>query len=239
MMKDAAKARAVLFDKDGTLFDFQQSWAQFGATVIDGLAKGDEALAERLADAAGFDRQAVVYRVDSPVAAGSAREILTVWAPLLPEWRPLELAAWLVEEARMHSEKGMTPATQDLPELLTRLKASELALGVATHDATDATHTQLEQAGVLDFFDFVAGVDSGYAEKPDPAMMNAFCAKTGRSADTVVMVGDSVGDLLMGRTAGALATIGVLTGPAPHDLLAPYADLMLDDIGALPAALGL
>ena len=48
------------------------------------------------------------------------------------------------------------------------------------------------------------------------------------------MVGDSTHDLLAGQAAG-MRTIGVLTGPAPHDELAPHADVVLADIGKIPA----
>ena len=47
------------------------------------------------------------------------------------------------------------------------------------------------------------------------------------------MIGDSTHDLLAGRAAGMI-TIGVLTGPAPHEELAPFADVVLADIGKIP-----
>ncbi|MFD2856539.1 HAD family hydrolase [Seohaeicola zhoushanensis] len=48
------------------------------------------------------------------------------------------------------------------------------------------------------------------------------------------MVGDSTHDLFAGRTAG-MHTVGVLTGVAGHEDLAPHADVVLPDIGHLPA----
>ena len=48
------------------------------------------------------------------------------------------------------------------------------------------------------------------------------------------MVGDSTHDLIAGQNAGALA-IGVLSGGAGSDQLAPYADHILADISGLPA----
>ena len=47
------------------------------------------------------------------------------------------------------------------------------------------------------------------------------------------MVGDSTHDLIAGRAAG-MWTVGVLTGIAATDELAPYADAVLPDIGHLP-----
>jgi phosphoglycolate phosphatase len=51
------------------------------------------------------------------------------------------------------------------------------------------------------------------------------------------MVGDSTHDLDAGRAAG-MATVGVLTGLAGAADLAPHADAILPDIGALPGWLG-
>jgi phosphoglycolate phosphatase len=49
----------------------------------------------------------------------------------------------------------------------------------------------------------------------------------------VVMVGDSLHDLMAARAAGMHA-VGVLTGLAEAAILAPFADAVLPDIGALP-----
>ena len=53
----------------------------------------------------------------------------------------------------------------------------------------------------------------------------------------MVMVGDSLHDLVAGRAAG-MQTVGVLTGPACRDELAPCADVVLPDIGHLTTWLG-
>ena len=52
------------------------------------------------------------------------------------------------------------------------------------------------------------------------------------------MVGDSTHDLMAGRAAG-MPTIGVLTGMAGAATLAPYADIVLSNIGEIPGILTL
>jgi len=47
------------------------------------------------------------------------------------------------------------------------------------------------------------------------------------------MVGDSTHDLHAGRAAG-MRTVGVLSGPAPREELAPFANVVLADIGEIP-----
>ena len=46
----------IIFDKDGTLFDFRATWDVWALGVIEELSEGDAALAQRIADAAVFDR---------------------------------------------------------------------------------------------------------------------------------------------------------------------------------------
>ena len=56
---------------------------------------------------------------------------------------------------------------------------------------------------------------------------------TGLDPSRVLMVGDSLHDLEAGRAAG-MRSIAVLTGIARAETLAPHADAVLPDIGALP-----
>ena len=49
--------RGVIFDKDGTLFDFQSTWGIWTAQVLARIAGSDEALLQQLAEALGYDTQ--------------------------------------------------------------------------------------------------------------------------------------------------------------------------------------
>lgn len=234
-----AGAKGVLFDKDGTLFDFDRSWGALGYRVIVELSQGERRLARALAESGGYDLDAGRFAANSPVVSGSVSGLAALWSEILGDWTAEELEIWLRAEVGSMGAARMAPAATDLPGLLRRLRAGGLVLGVATHDAEEATRGQLARAGALDAFAFIAGYDSGYAAKPDPAMLLGFCAATGLRAGEVVVVGDSHHDLRMGRGGRALAAIGVLSGPAGPDLLAPEADLLLPSIEDLPDALGL
>ena len=72
------------------------------------------------------------------------------------------------------------------------------------------------------------------ARSPGPGMCLAFAARpAGWSPARVAMVGDSRHDLEAGRAAG-MRTVAVLTGIARREDLAPHADVVLPDIGAIP-----
>lgn len=221
--------RAILFDKDGTLFDFGATWNAWAARVLADLSEGDAALAHRLAGAVRFDLGRGVFLRDSPVIAGTNREAAALLAAELDSRSIADIEAHLTRRA---AQAPLVPAVP-LGPLLDALREDGLALGVMTNDAEAAARAHLEAAGVLEQFDFVAGFDSGHGAKPDPAPLLAFCAAAGAAPSEAVMVGDSAHDLLAAR-AGGLAAVGVLTGMARRADLEPLADAVLPDIGHLP-----
>lgn len=224
-----APIRAVLFDKDGTLFDFGATWNGWAQALIADLSRGEAALARRLADSLRFDPGAGRFRPDSPVIAGTNREAAECLARALPGADPALLERDLARRAAM---APLAPAV-DLAPFLDRLAGAGLVLGVMTNDAESSARAQLGGAGVLDRFAFVAGFDSGHGAKPAPEPLWAFCDAVGLPPEAALMVGDSTHDLIAGRRAG-MRTIGVLTGLAPAEELAPHADAVLPDIGHLP-----
>jgi phosphoglycolate phosphatase len=119
-----------------------------------------------------------------------------------------------------------------LVPFLTSLRTRGLRLGVATNDTEAPARAHLEAHGITGLFDFVAGYDSGYGPKPGPGMCLAFAKSQGLDPARVVMVGDSLHDLVAGRAAG-MRTVAVLTGVARHADLVGHADSVLPDIGGL------
>ncbi|MBE1283944.1 MAG: HAD-IA family hydrolase [Rhodobacteraceae bacterium] len=220
---------ALLFDKDGTLFDFAATWSAWTGRLIRDFAKGDPAHASRIAEVLGFDLERETFAPDSVVIAHSNDEIAEALSAVLPGQSAEEIAVYMAESA---AEADLVPAT-DLHDLLDRLIGRGLVLGVMTNDAELSARAQLSAAGVLERFTFVAGCDSGYGAKPDPDPLLAFCEAVGVSPERTAMVGDSAHDLVAGRAAG-MRTLGVLTGMAGSEALQPHADAVLPDIGHIP-----
>ncbi|WP_428928453.1 HAD family hydrolase [Marinibacterium sp. SX1] len=225
--------RAVLFDKDGTLFDFARTWNAWSLEVLNHLSGGDEALADALARAIMFDRQAVTFLPGSPAIAGTNDMVARALASELPGADAGQIARFLADSA------AGAPLAEAVPlvPLLAQLAARDMALGVMTNDHESSARAHLSASGVLEMFDFVAGADSGYGAKPDPDPLLAFCDAVGARPGATVMVGDSTHDLVAGRAAG-MRTVGVLTGMSGVAELAPFADVVLPDIGHLPGWLG-
>ncbi|MGF1659168.1 MAG: HAD family hydrolase [Rubrimonas sp.] len=229
--------RGVLFDKDGTLFDFAATWRAAVEALLDALAPGDAALRLRLGGAIGYDPHSGRFAAGSPCVAGSGRQVAEALAAHLPGADPRALEAQALAAEAGLGEATLTPAAEDLGGLLGGLRRRGLRLGVATHDSESAARRHLRAAGVHAHFDFVAGYDSGHGLKPGPGMVFAFAEATGLAPAEIAMVGDSLHDLGAARAAGAALAIGVLTGPADEEELGALADIVLPSIAAIPALL--
>ena len=218
----------IVFDKDGTLFDFRLSWGRWTADLLRALT-ADAEQAQTLGNAIGYDMATGAFDAASPVIAATPREIAECLVPHLPNQ---SLQALVDRMNTLSAATEMSPAVPLIP-LLADLRARGLKIGLATNDTEAPARAHLTAAGVLDLFDFVAGCDSGYGGKPAPGQLIAFAASFGLDPGRVAMVGDSHHDLLAGRAAG-MHTVAVLTGIATGADLAPHADVVLQDISALP-----
>lgn len=218
----------VVFDKDGTLFDFRYSWRRWCTRVLQEIGT-DSAHARALGHAIGFDLDNGTFAPDSPVIAETVTEIAAALLPLLPG-TPLPVLIGRLNALAAGAE--MAPAVP-LSPLLEALRGRGLRIGLATNDSEAPARAHLAAHDLTSLFDFIAGADSGHGAKPGPGMLLAFAHSQGLDPARVVMVGDSCHDLLAGRAAG-MRTVAVLTGVAETAELAPHADAVLADIGALP-----
>lgn len=225
-----AAVMGLLFDKDGTLFDFRTTWGGWTRRTITVLAKGDAAQAVRLASVLGFELASGDFAADSAVIAHTTAEIRDLILPLLS---PTDPEALLIEMNQMAADNEMIAAVPLVP-LFARFRQMGLKIGLATNDAEGPAHAHLRRAAIDGYFDFVAGFDSGWGGKPATGQLQAFVAHSGLLPGAVAMIGDSLHDLQAGRAAG-MRTVAVLTGIAGPDVLGPHADVVLADIGELPA----
>ena len=69
------KISGLLFDKDGTLFDFAHTWESWAEGFLLRTAKGDRDFAAKVGRAIGFDLDARKFARDSVVIAATAGEI--------------------------------------------------------------------------------------------------------------------------------------------------------------------
>ncbi|MCQ0094077.1 HAD family hydrolase [Roseovarius sp. M141] len=219
----------IIFDKDGTLFDFHTTWADWTRGLLGALAAEHATSPEILARAVDFDLPTGRFLPGSPLIGATNREGAELLAGAIPG-----ADAGAIEEAiRLTSAAAPLAAAVPLAPFLTGLSARGLKIGLVTNDTEYGARAHLTSAGVLAHFDFIAGYDTGHGAKPEAGALLAFAQQMGLAPSRVVMVGDSTHDLIPGRAAG-MHTLGVLTGIAKTADLTPYADDVLPDIGHIP-----
>lgn len=225
--------RAILFDKDGTLVDFQRTFGPAVRAVMQYLADGDRAAYQRLVAVSRFVEAGEHFLPDSPLIAEPTSVYGALWATALG--RPAN-AAFFAEIDRLLCDATTRDlaAIGDPKALLNLLAGRGYRLGMVSNDAEVTARAHARKLGLDEVLEFIAGYDSGFGAKPDPGPVLGFAQAVGVPASEIAVVGDSVHDLAAARAAGAIA-IGVLTGAAPSQALAPHADAVLTSAAELPA----
>jgi phosphoglycolate phosphatase len=212
----------VLFDLDGTLVDSapdiaaavnellaMEGFAPHSVPAVRGMiGHGLEKLVERAFAAHGIVLDQEALRSRHEAMAGIYARHLTNLTTLCPGAR----------EAVRAVRRSGTPS------------------GVVTNKPEGFSRTILAHFDLLAAVSEVIGGDSGYPKKPAPDMLLAACERLGKRPDEGVLVGDSPADLASARGAGMSCVLvrgGYCDGPV-HEL---GADLVIDDLAALPAAL--
>lgn len=231
------KYQGIVFDKDGTLLDFNRTWLPIYRYAAIEFAEGDERLAEALLTRHGYVAETGRFVGGSLLAAGNNRQIAEQWAAQLGKSAHIESISQRLHQ--IFNRRGALEATPvaALATTLASLKQGGMRLGIATADSQQGIVNTLQAFDVLEYFDFLAGYDSGHGVKPEAGMVLAFCEHMQVAAATVVVVGDNRHDIEMGRNAGVGLCVGVLTGTGTREELEGIADVVCDDIGAIPGLL--
>lgn len=221
----------ILFDKDGTLLDFNRTWLGPYIETCDYIegCVGRAGFSQLLMREGGFIAERQVWAADSLLAAGSNEQIFSFWEELAGRsFTEHELRQ--IRRLFAREDHEYVPAVEGMTGFLQQLRDAGIYLGLATMDDAANAARMIHGLGLEGLFDFVCGADSGFGVKPEPGMVQAFAAHCGISCNDVCMVGDSPRDLNMGRNAGVGISVGVLTGAHGREELERHGDLVLENI---------
>ena len=226
--------RGLLFDKDGTLLDFEASWSRVYHELCLDLAGGDVATANAMLVAGGFDPESGRFRSGGALAAGHTLDIVRIWYPALTGSEQRAMVE-RIDEVFYKNGVAFSVPFPGLSDTLQTLSDAGFAMGVATNDGTAATKAALEALGLAAFLPHVFGYDSVERPKPAPDIVYAFAAASDVPPEEIAVIGDNPHDLEMARAAGAGVAIGVLSGNGGLAELEPLADVVLESVRDLPA----
>lgn len=226
--------RAILFDKDGTLVDFDRTWFSFSYDMAKRAARGNEELARQLLDAGGYDWVEKKFRANSVIAAGTVAEMVSLWHPEVDAAAHAVLVQAYNQESAESGARSAV-AIEGLRETLEALRESGFILGIATNDSEAGAHATAKALGIDHFFDLVIGYDTAARPKPHADPLLHFAKVLDLAPHEIAMVGDNLHDLETAHAAGAGLAIGVLSGNSSRAILEPLSDIVLESIAGLPA----
>ena len=235
MKPASATIRGLLFDKDGTLLDYEASWPPINREAALLAAQGDAALAAKLLRAAGAEPETGQAAADSLLAAGNTVELAQAWCAAGSPIPEAELVVRL-DELFQGAVARMMPVC-DLAALFAGLRGRGLALGIASSDSEAAVSATAAHFGLSGHLAFSCGYDSGHGVKPGPGMVLGFCRATGLDPGEVAVIGDNGHDMAMGHAAGVGLRIAVLTGTGTRETLTPLSHHCIASIAGLEEVL--
>ena len=236
-------ADGIIFDKDGTLMDFDAFWVSVTVKAMEdvlGSVNMDLSPMEEILEAFGVHNG--VTDVDAVLCKGTYRQMGEIVYKILSRLGCSvgcdEMVKLVVDAYNRNADAGeVKPTCPCLGEVLRGLKAQGKKLAVVTTDNHPITKICLERLGIADLFDVIYADDGKTPSKPDPYCVVAFCKETGVEKDRVLMVGDTLTDIRFAKNAG-IPSVGIAKTPRGRELLEPHADAVIPDPSLLPALLG-
>jgi len=127
-------------------------------------------------------------------------------------------------------ETKLYPGAQQIVEHYARTQKN---MGIATNKVGHLTREILKGLHIDQYFPVVIGPESITRRKPDPEAVLKVLAYFGTPPDRALMIGDTVEDLLAGRSAGTL-TCGVTYGfGSMESIESTRPDFILNDLSEL------
>jgi phosphoglycolate phosphatase-like HAD superfamily hydrolase len=228
--------QAIIFDKDGTLIDFDFMWGTWTLQLAERLqAVTNLDAREALCSSYGYD---MVHR--KVLADGK----LTC----TPMWRLREMmveaaqslgfsesqAKCAVEEAWFVPDPvDLARPFTDVHKLFTNIHRRRIRIALATSDDRGPTEAMLKAFCVTELVDSMVCADDGIKAKPAPDMVRTICERLEIDARKTIVIGDTVADMQMARAAEVGFAIGVLSGVGSLENLTPLADMLIDTVDSL------
>jgi phosphoglycolate phosphatase len=201
-------ATTIVFDLDGTLID----------TAPDLVESLNHTIAARDLEPVSYED--LTHLVGQGARVMIQRAFALRGAPLNEDEIPA-----LLDRFIDHYEAGMPGKSRLYPGLLdalNRLKAAGYILAVCTNKMERLAVPLLNRLKLTDYFAAIAGGDTFAFRKPDPAHILATVERAGGMSNKVLMIGDSINDILAARN-GDIPSIAVPFG---------YSDVAVEELGA-------
>lgn len=229
----------VAFDKDGTLIDFYHLWGHKAQRCVDALmqqVEGSHELGAQLYKSLGYDTQTERAASDGPLATAPITKIKTIATTVLYQHG----FSW--DDAEKHVRDSFALGMDAIPtadliqplgdvaKLCRQLIQAGVQVAIVTTDDRAATEATLPLLGISEHVNAVVCGNDQMLTKPEPDALWYLKAELGVEPTRMMVVGDTVADMIMGTRAEVGCRVGVLTGVSDSATLAAHADIIIDSI---------
>lgn len=237
--KQQQPLKGVIFDKDGTLFDYRLVWGDVlnstVSTVLTAVGKEDTPqLHDSFLTLLGITKDGV-----NPHGLVFVHKHVRMFFTMLAFCIRHRINPFIVpaqyKKALRSTQKQIVYTLDTLDfspqvSLFRKLREQGYHIGVITSDTAESCEVFLSHMGIAPLVDFVATRDHGYKRKPHPEALRAFCDTTGLSPGQVAVVGDTDTDMLFAKRGKAGYIVAVLTGSNNIPALTRLSDIVYPDI---------
>jgi len=203
--------KGILFDKDGTLLEFDSTQHYIYANVLSNLKDRyqiPDLLLRELWEVLGLlperlTPDSLLQFSTNPQIAKALFVSSKRYAAEHNWHQPYKINELLelIEELSIRDDVPYT-ALPNVPETLSYLKHRDYKLGVATVDTFTATVAGLKKTGIFDYFDYL-GTGEESKPKPDTFLADKFCNQCHIKPCELLIVGDGKNDMLFAENVGA------------------------------------
>jgi len=232
----------VIFDKDGTLVDLYNYWANMINFRVESAQRKlsfDESKNNDIMYAMGVDVENGRLRSEGPVGLKKREIVMQAMMDSLadigfPDTYDTCFQIFKeVDEQSVNHLNDIVKPVNGMHELINSLYEKDCKIAIATTDKTARADLAMRHLGISEKMDIVVGEDLVANCKPHPDMANLILKELSVDKENTVIVGDAITDIEMGFNAGLKASIGVCSGLTSERKLGEKTDYVIEDISMI------
>ncbi len=243
-MQEIKEIKGIIFDKDGTLFDYQEVWGPIVGRNISTLLKVLDLQKDPNArhlfasfvglDSNGFVNPKGILFNHEEVFKGSFKLIISCIRCHVNPIKAFKLFSQLLKEGKSGLDKILSQVDfTAVRELFNDLEKRGIAIGIVTNDDTQSTKICLESIGISDQVQFLRTKDSNCKRKPNPQAIKQFCVLFQLKPEEIAVVGDTNADMTFAERGKVGYKVGLLSGSGDRNAIDKIADVIYPDISYL------